>query len=254
MAARMYEDRLTTIALDGEWRISHALYLTCRTLRWRRATVSNYLNINIPTFYAGLDEGFLYDRDPAPGNPQLVVEVFAYTSIPQRCGLFSVMTEYGSQHARVPLHYLWSLNTEKHTSYPLDWLQLWDSVSYYASCTIYEYCKNRTAMIWLKDHTQHRGKYLFTLDWCLGPQYSNGYGEYAAGHKCGHVFEGEGGQFFIQPNNRVLWMDGGSFITRQLDRPDWRVFSQEFSCESTGSRWISESDDELFFYRFKPRP
>jgi len=41
----------------------------------------------------------------------------------------------------------------------------------------------------------------------MGPQYQAGYGEYAAGHKCGHVFEGEGGQFFIQPNNRVLWMD-----------------------------------------------
>ncbi len=63
-------------------------------------------------------------------------------------------------------------------------------------------------MIWLKDHSQHKAKYMFTLDWCLGAQYTSGYGEYAAGHKCGHVFVGEGGQYFIQPNNRVLWMDG----------------------------------------------
>jgi hypothetical protein len=74
----------------------------------------------------------------------------------------------------------------------------------------------------------------------------------AAGHKCGHVFLGEGGQFFIQPNNRVLWMDGGSFISKTFDKkPDWKVFSKEFSCEHTGSRWISKSEEEEYFYEFK---
>jgi len=215
--------------------------------------MSNYLNVNIPTFYAKLDSAFLYDLAPSPNNKQVPVEVFAYTSIPQRCGMFSVMTEWGSQHARVPIHYLRSLNTETASNYPLDWLQLWDSLSYYASVTVLEYCKNRGAMVWLKDHTQHQAKYMFTLDWCMGPQYQAGYGEYAGGHKCGHVFEGEGGQFFIQPNNRVLWMDGGAWISKKLDKPDWKVFSQEFSCERTGSRWVSESDEELYFYSFKKR-
>jgi len=217
--------------------------------------MSNYLNVNVPYFFAGLDSGFLYDSDPSPSNELVPCEVFAFTSVPQRCGLFSVMTEYGSQHARVPVHYLRSLEVESgdYTAFPLDWIQLWDSVSYYASVTILEYCKNRSALVWLKDHSQHKCKYLFTIDWCLGPQYSNGYGEYAAGHKCGHVFVGEGGQYFIQPNNRVLWMDGGSWITKPLDKPDWKIFSQEFSCESTGSRWVSASDEELYFYTFKER-
>ena len=215
--------------------------------------MSNYLNVNIPTFFAGMDIVFLYDETPHPRNEKVPVEVFQYTSIPQRCGLFSVMTEYGSQHARVPVHYLWSLENTNYTAYPLDWLQLWDSISPYTSVTILEYCKNRAAMIWLKDHTQHKAKYLFTLDWCMGPQYQFGYGEYAAGHKCGHVFVGDGGQYFIQPNNRVLWMDGGSWITKPIGKPDWKIFSQEFSCEHSGSRWISESDDELYFYTFKER-
>jgi len=216
--------------------------------------MSNFLNINIPYFFANLDSAFLYDRDPSPTNDKVPVEVFMFTSIPQRCGMFSVMTEWGSQHARVPIHYLTSMNVEQPTAYPLDWIELWDSVSYYASVNIVDYCKNRAAMIWLKDHTQHKARYMFTIDWCLGQQYLSGYGEYAAGHKNGHVLEGEGGQYFIQPNNRILWMDGGSWITKQLVKPDWRVFSQEFSCEHTGSRWVSESDDELYFYTFKERP
>ena len=171
--------------------------------------MSNYLNLNIPYFFAGLDTAFLRDEDPSPTNELMPVEVFQYTSIPQRCGLFSVMSEYGSQHARVPVHYLRSLEVEPEnfTNHPLDWVQLWDSISYYASVNIIDYCKNRSALIWLKDHSQHKAQYMFTIDWCLGPQYTSGYGEYAAGHKCGHVFVGEGGQYFIQPNNRVLWLD-----------------------------------------------
>jgi len=166
-----------------------------------------------------LDTAFLRDEKPSPTNELMPVEVFQYTSIPQRCGLFSVMSEYGSQHARVPVHYLRSLEVEPEnfTNHPLDWVQLWDSISYYASVNIIDYCKNRSALIWLKDHSQHKAKYMFTLDWCLGPQYTSGYGEYAAGHKCGHVFVGEGGQYFIQPNNRVLWLD-----RRKLDNKETR--------------------------------
>lgn len=166
-----------------------------------------------------MDTAFLRDEEPSPTNELMPVEVFQYTSIPQRCGLFSVMSEYGSQHARVPVHYLRSLEVEPEnfTNHPLDWVQLWDSISYYASVNIIDYCKNRSALIWLKDHSQHKAKYMFTLDWCLGPQYTSGYGEYAAGHKCGHVFVGEGGQYFIQPNNRVLWLD-----RRKLDNKETR--------------------------------
>ena len=213
--------------------------------------MSNYLNVSIPTFVAFLDTGFFYNHEPHPDNVVVVVEVFMFTSIPQRCAMFSVMTEFGSQHARVPIHYLRA--SEKASAFPLDWLQLWDSMSYYASAQIVDYLKNRGAHIMLKDHSVHKAKYMFTVDWCLGPQYHAGYGEMAAGHKCGHVFEGEGGQYFMQPNNRVLWMDGGAFISRELVKPDWQVFGKEFSCEHTGSRWVSESSEELYFYTFKER-
>ena len=214
--------------------------------------MSNYLNLSVPTFVAYLDTGFLYDEEPSVDNERILVEIFNFTSIPQRCGLFSVMTEYGSQHARVPIHYIRSTENGG-TDFPLDWIQLWDSLSYYASVNIIDYLKNRAANVILKNKTLHKCTYMFTIDWCLGPQYPFGYGEMAAGHKCGHVFCGDGGQYFIQPNNRVLWMDGGSFISRQLKKPDWKVFSKEFSCEDTGSRWISESNEEMYFYEFKEK-
>jgi len=215
--------------------------------------MSNFLNFNIPVFTTYLDTGFLYNKQADIKNERIAVEVFNYTSIPQRCGMFSVMTEYGSQHARVPIQYL-RANEKDGTNFPLDWIQLWDSMSYYGSVSIVEYTKNRAANIILKNKTKHKAKYLFTIDWCLGPQYIFGYGEMSAGHKCGHFFEGEGGQYFIQPNNRVLWMDGGAFIAKNFDKkPDWKVFGLEFSCENTGSRWVSESTEELYFYEFKEK-
>jgi len=215
--------------------------------------MSNYLNVDISPFWCFLDTGFLHNKSPNIENERIPIEVFSFTSIPQRCAMFSIMTEYGSQHARVPIHYL-RADSDGGTDYNLDWIQLWDSMSYYASYNINEYTKNRAANVMLKDHTMHKCKYLFTIDWCFGPQYKSGYGEMAAGHKCGHFFEGEGGQYFMQPNNRVLWMDGGSFISKTFDKkPDWIVFDKEYSCEHTGSRWVSESDEEVYFYDFKDR-
>ena len=212
----------------------------------------SYINTNIPFFYAGLDTGFLYDQDPSPDNEKVPVEVFAYASIPQRCGLFSVMTEWGTQHARVPLHYLTSTDIPVTTNFPLHFLELWDNFSPYVSCTLLDYCKNRAVEIFLKDKTMHKAQYMFTLDWCLGPDYTSGYGEMPAGHKQAHMFVGEGGQFFMQPNNRILWRDGGAFITKSLgDKPDWMVFSQTFSVEHEARRWTTVSDDEVWFYEFK---
>ena len=214
--------------------------------------MSNYLNVDIPVFTAYLDSSFLFSEKPNYEAERWPVEVFGYTSIPQRCGLFSIMTEYGSQHARVPISYLRSVKTGG-TNYSLDWIQLWDSLSYYASVNINQYTKNRSANIILKNQMLEKVKYLFTIDWCLGSQYQSGYAEMAGGHKCGHFFEGNG-QYFLQPNNRVLWMDGGSWITKKFDtKPEWKVFTHEFSCENQKSRWEISDSEDYWFYQYKEK-
>jgi hypothetical protein len=206
-----------------------------------------YLNSNIPTFFAYLKSEFLYNDEPH--TPFLMeVEVFGVTSLSRRCLLFEVMSSYGSRHSRVPIHYL--VLDEKHTNYPLDWLQLWDCYSNNISVTRYEYHKNSQVHVQLKDRTFAKGKYLFTIDSHDNPDAAYGYSEIAAGHKCHHIIAGEGGQIFAQPNNRVRWTDGGAFITKKLEKPDWQVFCQEFTCEGAG-KWIAEDNYDLF-YQFKP--
>ena len=108
--------------------------------------MSNYLNVDISPFWCFLDTGFLHNTSTNIDNERIPVEVFSFTSIPQRCAMFSIMTEYGSQHARVPIQYLRS-GESGGSEYPLDWIQLWDTMSYYVSCNTNQYTKNRAANI-----------------------------------------------------------------------------------------------------------
>lgn len=208
--------------------------------------MTNYLHINIPFFWGYLDEGFLFDRDPDVTAARIPMEFFVYTSIPSRCGMFTGMTEWGTQHARIPIQYIYR-EPQGGLDVPLDFLQLWDSFSYYCSANCYDYLKNRACEILLKDRRIIEAKYLFTLDWAQG-----GYGEMAAGHKTGHVLEA-GDRIFIQPNNRIIrWCDGGAFTTGRLKTPPaWKVFSREFSCEQTGGRWVAADEEEVYWYDFK---
>lgn len=208
--------------------------------------MSNYLNVNIPYFWGFLDTAFLYDKEPNPANDRILMEFFLYTSIPNRCGLFTGMSEWGTQHARIPVHYIYTTE-EVGKNYPLDFLQLWDSFSYNCSALTIDYIKNRSCQVLLKDRSTVEGTYMFTLDWCNG-----GYSEIAAGHKTGHVINADG-RIFIQPNNRIVrWNDGGAFTSKRLQgKPDWKVFSQEFSCEASGGRWLADSNEELYWYGFK---
>jgi len=211
----------------------------------------SYLNSDIPTFWAWLDSGFLRDDEFPTGEDAMMVEVFAVTSIPRRCLMFSVMSEMGSQHARVPLHYLRLEPAGLRDYYPLDWLQLWDSYSPYFSVVRHDYLKNSRCTVVMKDKRPQPGRYLFTIDWCNGPDHQTGYAEVAAGHKCGHVIALDSGQIACQPNNRVVWHDGGAFIGKPLAGHDqWKVFSREFSCEAAGWKWTA-GEEELMYYQFK---
>lgn len=208
--------------------------------------MSNYLNVNIPYFWGFLDTAFLHDNEADAANERIPMEFFLYTSIPNTCGLFTGMSEWGTQHARIPIHYIHT-EPEGGKDYPLDFLQLWDSFSYHCSATTVNYIKNRSCQILLKDKSVVEGVYMFTLDWCNG-----GYSEIAAAHKTGHVIKADG-RIFIQPNNRIIhWNDGGAFTSKVLkERPDWKVFSQEFSCEQAAGKWVADSEEELWMYGFK---
>jgi len=194
----------------------------------------SYLSSSIPTQIGYLDTSFLQDQSPRTSGKYIPVEIFSVVSVPRRCLMFNVMSEYGAQFARVPIHYLSDIESPQ-TNYNLDWLQLWDSFSYYFTVQRFEYLKNGSAYIYLKDKKMHVGKYLFTIDWCNGEE-----------------FWGEGGQMFAQPNNRIIFRDSGAWISSKLpsESKTWKPFSKEFSCEGLAHKWTA-GDEELMYYEFQ---
>ena len=214
----------------------------------------SYLSSSIPVQIGYLDVSFLHNAKPRTINEWIPVEIFSVVSIPKRCLMFNVMSEFGAQFARVPIHYL-SFDANPTTNYELHWLQLWDSFSYYFTVQRFDYLKNASAYVLLKDKTKHVGKYCFTIDWCNGDDYNLGYSEISSGHKCAHIFWGEGGQMFAQPNNRIVWRDSGAFIGSPLppEAKNWKPFGHEFSCEGLAYKWTA-GDEELMYYEFKNEP
>lgn len=211
-----------------------------------------YINVNIPLFNANLDTSFLYNKLPRTTGEFISVEVFSFASIHRRCGMFNCMSEMGTVHTRVPIHYLIheedTNNPNVLTNYPLDFLQLWDSYSPYVDCIRYEYLKNSAAKIILKNKQYHDATYLMTFDWCYGPEHQTGQSENPGGHKQGHLFYGVGRQLFIQPANRIIWRDGGAWINKDLTGNEkWEIFTKQFSCEKNGSRWFTVDENDHFY-------
>jgi hypothetical protein len=218
-----------------------------------------YLNANCPYIPCYLKNEFLYDENVGEGKGSgeyTLCEIFAVTSLTRRCLTFSIMTEYGTQHARVPIHYI--VNEKDHSNLPLDFLQLWDNFSPNISVAVHEYTKNSLVKVQLKDKRWVWGKYLFTIDYNCSPEHPFGYSEMAGGHKCAHLIWGTEfvedkkpvNQLFAQPNNRVVWYDGGAFISSPLSKkPDWQVFTKEFTCEKE-SKYTTEDNFDSW-YEFK---
>jgi hypothetical protein len=70
----------------------------------------SYLSSSIPVQVGYLDVSFLHNAKPRTINEWLPVEMFSVVSIPKRCLMFNVMSEFGAQFARVPIHYLTGFN------------------------------------------------------------------------------------------------------------------------------------------------
>jgi hypothetical protein len=55
----------------------------------------------------------------------------------------------------------------------------------------------------------------------------------------------DNGQFAAQPNNRVLFYDQ-SLTKSDVNKPDFKVSTHEFSCEDS-SKWSAGDEDEYFY-------
>lgn len=200
------------------------------------------LNISIPHFYAKLREEHLYQHDGRDGFQDVVI--FGIQSVVGKAMTFHVMTEEGAVRSRVPIHMLAWKDTAVKKS--LDYLQLWDCFGEDVAVVSYDYLVQSRVQVVFKDGTKEWGSYVMTFDW-----YNNPYSEEPTQYKAAHLIKLDGGNFTLQPNNRLMWKDM-SFITKPFpEKPDWKVDNKDWVCEDVSDRWVVHHENDNYYYTVK---
>jgi hypothetical protein len=183
---------------------------------------------------------YLYDLEHGHGEytPGIWISV---KSVQGKALYFeTLLTDYGALYDKLPISaFVW--HTE-HGDLPLDNLQLWDCFDY--DLTVIQKPLLSRCQYYGKDRQMHPGEYLFTIDTCHSQSSTldTNFSESDPEHKSFNIIKLDNGQFAAQPNNRVIWMDS-SLIPEQLERPDFKVCTQNYQVE-TGSKWSVGHTDE----------
>lgn len=217
----------------------------------------SYLVANIPVIEVWVDKRYLYDfqRDE-DGNLLGDGEWerghwVSVKSIPNRALLFETYIDaFGALYDKLPLSaYRWHLNNLD-LDYPLDFLQIWDCLSYNISIIekrALRGCKTQTL---LKNKTMADGEYLFTIDTTHSDpnEIDVGWSESPNEHKSYNVSKLENGQFVAQPNNRTRFIQP----SRTIDNPPPPYFrySTKVWCVEDRGKWV---DDESWNYEKKDK-
>jgi hypothetical protein len=130
---------------------------------------------------------------------------------------------------------------------PLDYLQLWDSLSYDITVLKKAQLQSMRCKFKLKSGSWMFGEYMFTVD-SAHPDFNvldTGFSEDIEDHKSYNFVRCDNGQFAAQPNNRVLFYDQ-SLTPKGVTIPDFKVSTKEFHCED-GLKWSSGESDDFFY-------
>jgi hypothetical protein len=109
----------------------------------------------------------------------------------------------------------------------------WDCFSSYIDVHIRERLSGLRAELISITGVRRHGTYMFTLDWShenrniLDTNFSE-----TPEHKCGHVFKMDNGNYFIYPNNRIIWSDKAWTYNKIKSNPGYKIDMNVYSVEN----------------------
>jgi hypothetical protein len=189
-----------------------------------------YLNANIPTITCFIRNEFLFNHENGIGE-FTPADVHCVASIEKRVPLFEAFLENGVNWTRRPIHaFVWKSDAER---LPLTEHVYWDCFSSYIDVHVRERLNGKRADLISITGIKRQGIYLFTLDWAhqdrnmLDTNFSE-----TPEHKCGHVFKMDNGNYFIYPNNRIIWMDKAWTYNRIKENPGYKIDMNIYTVEN----------------------
>jgi hypothetical protein len=160
-----------------------------------------------------------------------LADIHNVASIEKRVPLFEAFLENGVNWTRRPIHaFCWKKNAE---ILPLSEHIYWDCFSSYINVQVRERLSGLRADLISLTGIKRQGNYMFTLDWShenrnmLDTNFSE-----TPEHKCGHVFKMDNGNYFIYPNNRIIWNDKAWTFNRINKNPGYKIDMTVYSVET----------------------
>jgi hypothetical protein len=205
-----------------------------------------YLNHNIPTLTCYIKNEFLFNHTKGNGEHTLC-DVHSVASIEKRVPLFEAFLENGVNWTRRPINaFVWKKDAEQ---LPLSEYIYWDCFSSYVDVQVRARMSGLKADLISISGVKRQGTYLFTLDWAFENRsmLDTNFSE-TPEHKCGHVFKMDNGNYFIYPNNRIVWMDNAWTYNRISGNPGYQIDMTVYSIENK----TNYETDYNYFTEFKP--
>ena len=214
--------------------------------------MSNFV-ANLPHLKCYVRKEYLHDLNKGHGEFVDCV-IIAVKSIQGRALMFEAyLPDYGACFDKFPLSaFVWRKDIKEDEQLPLGTIELWDCFSNNIQIWTKQLLKNCDVDIMIRGGQKIGGQYLFTIDSCNGDvnMIDVGVSEVPEEHKQFNFGKLDNGQYFAQPNNRMLWYEQ-SLTPKELKRPDFQVSTRYFHCEQE-RKWAF-GDNYDYFYKDEKR-
>ena len=191
---------------------------------------------NLPPVKCFVRKEFLYDFEQGHGELVPCWWISVKSLRGQAFRIEAYLNEYGALYDKLPLHaFCWK--PIEGEPLPLDYLQLWDSLSYDITVIKKAQLQSMRCKFKLKSGDWMSGEYMFTID-SAHPDFNildTGFSEDVEDHKSYNFVRCDNGQYAAQPNNRLLILEPSS-NPKELKRPDFKVATRRWSVE-TDAKW-----------------
>jgi hypothetical protein len=210
----------------------------------------SHIVANLPPVKCFVRREFLYDHESGHGELEPCWWVSIKSLRGQAFRIESYLNNYGALYDKLPLHaYCWK--PIEGDALPLDYLQLWDCLSYDITVIKKAQLQSMKCKFKLKDGGWMSGEYMFTVD-SAHPDFNTldtGFSEDVEDHKSYNFIRCDNGQFAAQPNNRLIILEPSS-NPRELKQPDFRVATRRWSVE-TDPKWALGDTNTVMYEQVK---
>lgn len=215
----------------------------------------SFLIVNLPPVRCYVRKEFLYDFQKGHGEFEPCFWVSLKSIRGEAFRIEAYLTEYGALYDKLPLHaFVWKTDVKEKDLLPLDYLQLWDCLSYDVTVLEKKLLSRMKCKFFTKDKKWMFGEYMFTVD-SASPDtniMNTTFSEDIQDHKSYNFIKCDNGQFAAQPNNRMLVFEPSN-NPEKLKFPDFKVATVKWSVEKE-SKWALGDTDTVMYLKEKEDP